>query len=75
MYVTCMCKTNFGIYCAQVWHYTIPDYLYLRTLKGLIQFRAMKIIDPSLSYNDALAVFDIPTLSIFKAWTTMLEVL
>ena len=48
-------------YCAQVWHYNIPEYLSKDIER--IQLKAMKIIDPSLSYNDALAVFDIPTLS------------
>ena len=52
-------------YCAQVWHYNIPEYLSKDIER--IQLKAMKIIDPSLSYNDALAVFDIPTYFILKA--------
>ena len=59
MYVTCV--RPILEYCTHVWHYNIPEYLSKDIER--IQLRAMKIIDPSLSYNDALAVFDIPTLS------------
>ena len=48
-------------YCTQVWHYNIPEYLSKDIER--IQLRAMKITDPSLSYNDASVVFGIPTLS------------
>ena len=59
MYVTCV--RPILEYCAQVWQNNIPEYLSKDIERILL--RAMKIIDPSLSYNDALAVFDIPTLS------------
>ena len=47
-------------YCAQVWHYNIPDYLSKEIER--IQSRAMKIINPSLSYNESLSELNIPTL-------------
>ena len=59
VYVTCVRSTL--EYCAQVWHYSIPEYLSKDIER--IQSRALKIINPTLSYSDALAVFDIPTLA------------
>ena len=59
VYVTCVRSTL--EYCAQVWHYSIPEYLSKDIER--IQSRALKIINTTLSYSDALAVFDIPTLA------------
>ena len=47
-------------YCNQIWHLNIPEYLSKDIER--IQRRALKIIHPSLSYYDALAVCNIPTL-------------
>ena len=44
----------------KVWHYNIPDYLSKEIER--IQSRAMKIINPSLSYNESLSELNIPTL-------------
>ena len=59
VYVTCV--RSILEYCAQVWHYNIPEYLSKDIER--IQSRALKIINPTLSYSDAKAVFDIPTLA------------
>ena len=48
-------------YCAQVWHYNIPEYLSKEIER--IQSRALKTINPSLSYNESLSELNIPTLS------------
>ena len=48
VYVTCV--RPILEYCAQVWHYNIPEYLSKDIER--IQLRAFKIINPSLSYND-----------------------
>ena len=58
VYVTCV--RSILEYCAQVWHYNIPEY----QCKDIerIQLRALKIINPSLSNNDALDAFNLPTL-------------
>ncbi len=47
-------------YCAQVWHYNIPEYLSKEIER--IQSRALKIINPSLSYNESLLDLNVPTL-------------
>ena len=44
----------------QIWHLNIPEYLSKDIER--IQRRALKIIHPSLSYYDALVVYNIPTL-------------
>ena len=41
-------------YCNQIWHFNIPEYLSNDIER--IQRRALKIIRPSLSYNEALVV-------------------
>lgn len=51
-------------YCAQIWHYSIPNYL-TKDIER-IQSRALKIIDPStppIPYSEALEKYDIPTLA------------
>ena len=58
VYVTCV--RPILEYCAQVWRYNIPEYLSKDIER--IQLRALKIINPSLSYNDALAAFNLLTL-------------
>ena len=55
VYVTCV--RPILEYCAQVWHYNIPEYLSKDIER--IQLRARKRINPSLSYNDVLAAFNI----------------
>ena len=47
-------------YCAQVWHYNIPEYLSKEIER--IQSRALKIINPSSSYKESLSDLNIPTL-------------
>ena len=47
-------------YCAQVWHYNIPEYLSKEIER--IQSRALEIIHPLLSYNESLLDLNIPTL-------------
>ena len=54
-----MYKTNIG-YCNQVWHFNIPEYLSKDIER--IQRRALKIIHPSLCYDEALVVSNIQTL-------------
>ena len=58
VYVTCI--RSVAEYGAQVWHYNIPEYLSADVER--IQLRAMRIIDPSLLYKDALIKNNIPTL-------------
>ena len=45
-------------YCAQVWHYNIPEYLSKEIER--IQSRALKIINPSSSYKESLSDLNIP---------------
>ena len=47
-------------YCNQIWHFNIPEYLSNDIER--IQRRALKIIHPSLSYNEALVVCNMSTL-------------
>ena len=47
-------------YSAQVWHYSIPEYLSKELER--IQSRALKIICPSSLYNESLLDLNIPTL-------------
>ncbi len=47
-------------YGAHVWHYNVPEYSPEEVER--IQLRAMRIIDPSLSYNDSLIKYNIVTL-------------
>ena len=47
-------------YCNQIWHFNIPEYLSNDIER--IQRRALKIIHPSLSYNEALVVRNMSTL-------------
>ena len=47
-------------YCNQIWHFNIPAYLSNDIER--IQRRALKIIHPSLSYNEALVVCNMSTL-------------
>ena len=58
VYVTCIRPV--AEYGAQVWHYNIPEYLSAEVER--IQLRAMRIIDSSLSYKDALVKYNLPTL-------------
>ena len=47
-------------YCNQLWHFNIPEYLSKDIER--IQHRALKIIQPSLSYDEALVVSNIQML-------------
>ena len=47
-------------YCNQIWHFNIPEYLSNDIER--IQRRALKIIHPSLSYNEALVVCNMSSL-------------
>ena len=57
--VYCSCIRPILEYCVQVWHHNLPEYL-SKEIKR-IQSRALKIINPSLSYNESLLDLNIPT--------------
>jgi hypothetical protein len=56
-----MRETNFRVLFSNLSLYSIPGYLKKDIER--IQSRILKIIDPTLSYSDALVVFDLPTLA------------
>ena len=51
-------------YCNQIWHFNTPEYLSNDIER--IQRRALKIIHPSLSYNEALVVCNMSTLHLIN---------
>ena len=58
--VYCSCISPILDYCGQVWHHNLPEYL-SKEIKR-IQSRALKRVNPSLSYNESLLDLNIPTL-------------